>query len=269
MSTAKAVGFGVQAKVGIGSPPLDSGERDTLRLAVEARGSRRRRLLEECESAGSRTLMAYRTPTIQHATEDFIHISLANPHTHLAGGPAHSPRTPRHVKRYGVIFPSSPFCLNTYPHDNDSTWTYKHSSRPSAKRQVSLQSSRSRTTTAAQDIAARYRATHLNDDPPPSDFSSVDHRDSETPCMMEIGPSSGPRMRIRQSGLYALGESAREAYFAMLQNGGADRDIPCPRRGCNNILPNMRALTSHIAIHTLDPADRCGKWFLPAGTLPD
>ena len=37
----------------------------------------------------------------------------------------------------------------------------------------------------------------------------------------------------------------------------SDRDIPCQRPGCRDILPNMRSLASHLAMHDIEPAERC------------
>lgn len=37
---------------------------------------------------------------------------------------------------------------------------------------------------------------------------------------------------------------------------GRDRNIPCQRPGCRNVLPNIRALTSHLTLHDIDPVER-------------
>ena len=64
-----------------------------------------------------------------------------------------------------------------------------------------------------------------------------------------IEPFDLPELRLKM-------DQAREAYVMAIRCE-SDRDIPCQRPGCRDILPNMRNLASHLAMHDIEPAERC------------
>ncbi|KAH9846646.1 hypothetical protein C2E23DRAFT_743611 [Lenzites betulinus] len=162
-------------------------------------------------------------------------------------------------KRYGVIFPTTNAPRSVYEDgDDESTWSMsrsRSSRRMSTSRGASI---RTRNSSPAQEIAARYRASHASDPRPrPRVSSSVTYLDVPSTASMEteLSDISGPRLRFRESRATAIDQAAREAYVMAIR-WGLDRDIPCQRPGCRDVLPDMRSLAAHLTIHDIDPMER-------------
>ncbi|KAI0833549.1 hypothetical protein BC628DRAFT_1308050 [Trametes gibbosa] len=178
--------------------------------------------------------------------------------------PRRRPAQPKLVdrrKRYGVVFPTRNALRDVHEDgDDDSTWSMsrsRSSRRMSTSRGASL---RTRNSSPAQEIAARYRASHTSDERPrprPRVSSTVTYLDvpSTTSMETELSDISGPRLRFRESRATAIDQAAREAYVMAIR-WGLDRDIPCQRLGCRDILPDMRSLAAHLTIHDIDPRER-------------
>ncbi|KAI0749621.1 hypothetical protein C8Q80DRAFT_635494 [Daedaleopsis nitida] len=172
-------------------------------------------------------------------------------------------RSPDRRKRYGVVFNSDPLS-GMLDDDDDSTWSMSRSraSRWMQNRQPTM---RSRNSSPAQDIVARYRASQTSDDPTATAASSATYlqvpsvdgyyssgtRSRTTSGETYLSSQSGPRLRYRASRAHAMDRATKEAYLMAVQSGGY-RDIPCQRPGCRSILPTIRDLASHLAIHDLD-----------------
>ncbi|KAI0707296.1 hypothetical protein C8Q76DRAFT_149630 [Earliella scabrosa] len=176
-------------------------------------------------------------------------------------------RTPDRRKRYGMIFNTDPLGGMADDEDDDSTWSMSRSralqwTRTQQRRQ---HSARTRNSSPAQEIAARYRASHSSNDRSPTSSSSVTYlqvpsvhgyssgtRSRTTSGETTLTEQSGPRLRYRDSRANAMDRATKEAYLMAVQAGGY-RNIPCQRPGCRGVLPTIRDLASHLAIHDLDP----------------
>ncbi|RDX57211.1 hypothetical protein OH76DRAFT_1335603 [Lentinus brumalis] len=180
-------------------------------------------------------------------------------------------RTPDRRKRYGMVFNTDPLQGMLEEDDDDSTWSMSRSR--SSRRMLSSRhtSVRTRNSSPAQEIAARYRASRGED--PNASSSSVSYlqvpsvggytsasRSRTTSGETSISSTSGPRVRYRDSRAHAMDRATKEAYV-MAVRCGSYLDIPCQRPGCRDILPDIRNLASHLAIHDLEPRVRY------AGTL--
>ncbi|KAI0367832.1 hypothetical protein BV20DRAFT_970164 [Pilatotrama ljubarskyi] len=215
---------------------------------------------------------AYYPPTLQAAPQSYLGMSLANTPVVVISRPM--PQQPRRRprkpsdrrKRYGVIFTSDPLRGVFEDDDDESTWSMSRS-RSSRRMTTSRATSvRTRNSSPAQEIAARYRASHSSDErtrPRPRASSSVTYLSVPSAEALSAGSSmdtelstmSGPRLRFRESRVSAIDQAAREAYVMAIR-WGLDRDIPCQRPGCRDILPNIRSLATHLTIHDIDPRER-------------
>ena len=193
-------------------------------------------------------------------------------------------RSPDRRKRYGMIFNTDPLQGMLEEDDDDSTWSMSRS-RSSRRMLGSRHTSvRTRNSSPAQEIAARYRASHSGDLNASS--SSVSYlqvpsvggytsatRSRTTSGETSISSTSGPRLRYRDSRAHAMDHAVslssiqprlnltlvlyvyvqtKEAYV-MAVRCGSYLNIPCQRPGCRNILPDIRNLASHLAVHDLEP----------------
>ncbi|KAI0359796.1 hypothetical protein OH77DRAFT_1394627 [Trametes cingulata] len=177
------------------------------------------------------------------------------------------PKVSNRRKRYGMIFTGDPL-RGAFEDDDDaeSTWSMSRS-RSSRRMSTSRANSvRTRNSSPAQEIAARYRASHSSDErtrPRPRASSSVTYlsvpsaeaASAGTSMNTELSSMSGPRLRFRESRVTAMDQAAREAYVMAIR-WGLDRDIPCQRPGCRDVLPNIRSLATHLTIHDIDPRER-------------
>ncbi|KAI8980231.1 hypothetical protein BD414DRAFT_494019 [Trametes punicea] len=174
-------------------------------------------------------------------------------------------------KRYGMVFNTNPLYEDgAFEEDDDeSTWSMSRSRWPRRMAASKPASMRTRNSSPAQEIAARYRASHSGDERSRNgasssvtylDFPSADTLAPGNSIDTELSALSGPRLRLRESRANAMEQAAREAYVMAIRYG-SDRDIPCQRPGCRDILPNIRSLAHHITIHDIDPADRYGARF--------
>ncbi|KAH9902729.1 hypothetical protein C8Q73DRAFT_785373 [Cubamyces lactineus] len=216
----------------------------------------------------------YYSPTLQATAHRYIGMSLANaPMPPISRPMPQQPLRPLRSRqadrkrRYGVIFTTNPLeGAFESDGDGDSTWSMSRSRlsrRTSTRRPVGV---RNRNSSPAQEIAARYRASHSSDDRSRTcASSSVTYLDAPSADTLYYGTSidtdlsshSGPRLRFRESRATAMDSAAREAYVMAIRCE-SDRDIPCQRPGCRDILPNMRSLASHLVIHDIEPAERYG-----------
>ncbi|CDO70638.1 hypothetical protein BN946_scf184756.g4 [Trametes cinnabarina] len=215
----------------------------------------------------------YYSPAMQATAHNYIGMSLANTpmlviSKPLPQRPLRAPRTTPYDrrKRYGMVFDTNPlYGRRAYGDDDDeSTWSM---SRSRWSRRIATDkpaSMRGRNSSPAQEIAARYRASHYDDDHSRTyasssvtylDLPSVDALSPRTSIDTAVSAMSGPRLHYRQSRADAMDQAAREAYVMAIRCA-SDRDIPCQRPGCRDILPNIRSLASHLAIHDIDPAER-------------
>ena len=132
-------------------------------------------------------------------------------------------RTPDRRKRYGMIFNTDPLGGmaddEDEDEDDDSTWSMSRSralqwTRTQQRRQ---HSARTRNSSPAQEIAARYRASHSSNDRPPTSSSSVTYlqvpsvhgyssgtRSRTTSGETTLTEQSGPRLRYRDSRATAM-----------------------------------------------------------------
>ncbi|KAF8501780.1 hypothetical protein F5888DRAFT_1270102 [Russula emetica] len=80
-----------------------------------------------------------------------------------------------------------------------------------------------------------------------------------------------PQVRRRPSITDELEEAREEATLIMLQTSRTDGLLRCPRRGCNELLCGVRALTFHLHIHAVGGGAyacvRCGGAFESAREL--
>ncbi|KAI0280303.1 hypothetical protein BGY98DRAFT_342813 [Russula aff. rugulosa BPL654] len=80
-----------------------------------------------------------------------------------------------------------------------------------------------------------------------------------------------PQVRRRPSITDELEEAREEATLTMLQTSRTDGLLRCPRRGCNELLSGVRALTFHLHIHAVGAGAyacvRCGGAFESARDL--
>ncbi|RPD74860.1 hypothetical protein L226DRAFT_545767 [Lentinus tigrinus ALCF2SS1-7] len=171
-------------------------------------------------------------------------------------------RSPDRRKRYGMVFNTDPLQgMLEEEDDDDSTWSMSRS-RSSRRMLGSRHTSvRTRNSSPAQEIAARYRASHSEDLNAssssvsylqvPSGYTSAS-RSRTTSGETSISSTSGPRLRYRDSRAHAMDHSTKEAYV-MAVRCGSYLNIPCQRPGCRDILPDIRNLASHLAIHDLEP----------------
>ncbi|EIW57617.1 uncharacterized protein TRAVEDRAFT_29650 [Trametes versicolor FP-101664 SS1] len=166
------------------------------------------------------------------------------------------PRPADRTKRYGMIFPKSPLHDRYDYDDNESTWSMSRS-RTSRRATTSRDTSAySRNSSPAQEIAARYRASHSGElRARPRVSSSVTYLDVPSTDGLSVESSMSPRVRARDSRTTAMSQASGEAYVMAIR-WGRDRNIPCQRPGCRNVLPNIRALTSHLTLHDIDPVER-------------
>ncbi|EMD31482.1 hypothetical protein CERSUDRAFT_119706 [Gelatoporia subvermispora B] len=109
--------------------------------------------------------------------------------------------------------------------------------------------------TPAQEIAARYRATHVEKDKtrgrrPSYTGSAQDGRTGY--YSWRVGESSSPRVRVRFSQVDAMEDARREAYGMMLRGGHGNYDIMCDRPGCGNVLRDLQALAAHLHLHNIE-----------------
>ncbi|KAI0671804.1 hypothetical protein C8Q78DRAFT_799027 [Trametes maxima] len=204
-------------------------------------------------------------PPTQAVPQNYLGMSLANTPMVVISRPMPQqprrrpqPRPSNRQKRYGMVFTGDPLRGMYDDDDVESTWSMSRS-RPLHRMATSrTPSMRTRNSSPAQEIAARYRASHSGDERPrPRVSSSVTYLDlpSATSIATQLSSISGPRLRFRESRATAMDEAAREAY-AMAIRYGRDRDVPCQRAGCRDVLPNIRSLTSHLTLHDIDPAER-------------
>ena len=124
-------------------------------------------------------------------------------------------RSPDRRKRYGMIFNTDPLQGMLEEDDDDSTWSMSRS-RSSRRMLGSRHTSvRTRNSSPAQEIAARYRASHSGDLNASS--SSVSYlqvpsvggytsatRSRTTSGETSISSTSGPRLRYRDSRAHAM-----------------------------------------------------------------
>ncbi|KAI0719358.1 hypothetical protein C8T65DRAFT_636460 [Cerioporus squamosus] len=179
--------------------------------------------------------------------------------------PAHL-RSPDRRKRFGMVFNTDPLQgMLEEEDDNDSTWSMSRS-RSSRRMLSSRQTSvRTRNSSPAQEIAARYRASRGED--PNASSSSVSYlqvpsvggytsasRSRTTSGETSMSSTSGPRLRYRDSRAHAMDRATKEAYV-MAVRCGSYLNIHCQRPGCRDILPDIRSLASHLAIHDLEPQE--------------
>ncbi|OJT07365.1 hypothetical protein TRAPUB_1770 [Trametes pubescens] len=211
----------------------------------------------------------YRQSTLQAAPQ--IGMSLANTPVVVISRPMPQqprrrptkPRPADHTKRYGMIFPKSPLHDRYDYNDNESTWSMSRS-RTSRRATTSRDTSAySRNSSPAQEIAARYRASHSRElRSRPRVSSTVTYLDVPSTDGLSVGTSMessmAPRVRARDSRTTAMGQASGEAYVMAIRYG-RDRNIPCQRPGCRNVLPNIRALTSHLTLHDIDPVQSGGR----------
>ncbi|OSD06620.1 hypothetical protein PYCCODRAFT_1431632 [Trametes coccinea BRFM310] len=216
----------------------------------------------------------YYSAAMQATAQNYIGMSFANTPMLVISRPMpQRPQRPTRPtpydrrKRYGMVFDTNPlYARGTYIGDDDdeSTWSMSRSrwSRRTATSKPAPM--RGRNSSPAQEIAARYRASHFDDDRSRTyASSSVTYLDLPSADTLSPGTSidtaasalSGPRLHYRQSRADAMDQAAREAYVMAIRCA-SDRDIPCQRPGCRDILPNIRSLASHLAIHDLDPVER-------------
>ncbi|KAI1796886.1 hypothetical protein LXA43DRAFT_984958 [Ganoderma leucocontextum] len=183
--------------------------------------------------------------------------------------PRPKPQT-RHAdrrKRHGRVFDSNPLRGTIYDNaEAESTWSMSGFVRPSRTllRTSGSMGTRTRNSSPAQEIAARYRAAHTNASPasnvtclevPHVGGFSVGKRSRKESAESDLTDVSGPRLRYRVSQAHAMDRATREAYVMAVQCGGY-MNIPCQRPGCRGILPTIRDLASHLAMHDLDPRAR-------------
>lgn len=200
-------------------------------------------------------------------------------------------------KRHGRVFDSNPLRGTIYDTDDvDSTWSMSGFVRPSRRllRTSGSVGARARNSSPAQEIAARYRATHTNGSPASdtTTFLDVPHgggfakgkRARKESAESDLSDVSGPRLRYAVSQAHAMdravssnfqrthlrralsdrrpsslpySKQTREAYVMAVQCGGGYMNVPCQRPGCRAILPTIRDLASHLAMHDLEPRARC------------
>ncbi|KAI0635995.1 hypothetical protein C8Q77DRAFT_1051611 [Trametes polyzona] len=189
--------------------------------------------------------------------------------------PTH-PRPTDRQKRYGMIFPTNALHGVFEDDDDESTWSMSRS-RSSRRMPTSrVATVCTRNSSPAQEIAARYRASHSGDDRSRTRASSsVTYLDVPSTDGLSMGTSmesvlsslSGPRVRVRESRADAIDDAAREAYVMAIR-WGVDANIPCQRPGCRDILPNIRGLATHLTLHDIEPADRYAR-AAPYGSFLD
>ncbi|PIL35501.1 hypothetical protein GSI_02229 [Ganoderma sinense ZZ0214-1] len=178
-------------------------------------------------------------------------------------------------KRHGRVFDSNPLRGTVYDTDDvESTWSMSGFVRPSRTllRTSGSMGARARNSSPAQEIAARYRAAHTNGSPvsDTTTFLDVPHnggdggwgypakgkRSRKESAESDLSDVSGPRLRYAVSQAHAMDRATREAYVMAVQCGGRYMNVPCQRPGCRAILPTIRDLASHLAMHDLEPRAR-------------
>ncbi|KAM5532590.1 hypothetical protein V8D89_013716 [Ganoderma adspersum] len=172
-------------------------------------------------------------------------------------------------KRHGRVFDSNPLRGTVYDTDDvDSTWSMSGFVRPSRTllRTSGSTGARARNSSPAQEIAARYRAAHTNASPASDTtaFLDVPHgggfvkgkRARKESAESDLSDVSGPRLRYAVSQAHAMDRATREAYVMAVQCGGGYMNVSCQRPGCRAILPTIRDLASHLAMHDLEPRAR-------------
>ncbi|TBU33354.1 hypothetical protein BD311DRAFT_748437 [Dichomitus squalens] len=181
--------------------------------------------------------------------------------------PKQQTRFPDRRKRYGRVFDTDPLRGQFNDSDDaDSTWSMSGFTRSSRAllRSSGTTGSRARNSSPAQEIAARYRASHFEGSPvsnvtylevPHVGGFSVGTRSRTTSGESNLTDASGPRLRYRISQARAMDRATREAYMMAVQSGGY-ANIPCQRLGCRAILPTIRDLASHLAMHDIEPRAR-------------
>ena len=162
-------------------------------------------------------------------------------------------RTPERKKRYGMIFNENPLPgLAVDEDDDDSTWSMSRSrSSYWMQRQRRQPTMRTRDRSPAQEIIARYRASHSSDDRPHTSSSSATYlqvpsvygysygtRSRTTSGETGYSSQSGPQLRYRQSRAHAM-DSGVSCYLVALQPTSLTRvhtdkgsvSDGCPERG--------------------------------------
>ncbi len=144
-------------------------------------------------------------------------------------------RTPERKKRYGVIFDHDPLGgVAIDEDDDDSTWSMSRSRSSywmqTQRRQPTM---RARDSSPAQQIAARYRASHSSDGRPHTSSSTATYlqvpiqygysyatRSRTTSAETGMSSLSGPKLRYRDSRAHAMdrGVSSRTS-FVLCQYG--------------------------------------------------
>ncbi|KAI0950880.1 hypothetical protein AcW1_008069 [Taiwanofungus camphoratus] len=196
--------------------------------------------------------MQAQSSSMQQATRDYI--QLYTSYQQAAGRLSRDAPVKR--KHIGISFgPKRPSRCGLASVDEDPVNT--------GQSQISSSGSKPATRTAAQEIAARYRAARAEKESREAEESSVASRIShtETTCgdastsITSIADTSEPKVRYRQSSAAALEGHRREAYLMSLQggSGGLHTNIRCRRLGCNKVLSDLMALAAHLHMHDLDP----------------
>ncbi|KAI0955789.1 hypothetical protein AcV7_006363 [Taiwanofungus camphoratus] len=220
--------------------------------------------------------MQAQSSSMQQATRDYI--QLYTSYQQAAGRLSRDAPVKR--KHIGISFgPKRPSRCGLASVDEDPVNT--------GQSQISSSGSKPATRTAAQEIAARYRAARAEKESREAEESSVASRIShtETTCgdastsITSIADTSEPKVRYRQTsaaaleghvgrfsnllcsmgGSQCLHRQRREAYLMSLQggSGGLHTNIRCRRLGCNKVLSDLMALAAHLHMHDLDPITGC------------